>query len=68
MTSNLYPDLIITRLLIESGCKFLRQGGKGSHEVWYSPITARKFTIPRNTKMVHTANAILKSAGLPKAF
>ena len=65
MTSNLYPDL--ARLLIESGCKFIRTG-KGSHEIWYSPATGRKFSVPRNTKMVHTANAILKDAGLPKAF
>jgi Protein of unknown function (DUF2497) len=35
---------------------------------WYSPTTRRKFSVPRNTKMVHTANGILKSAGLPKAF
>jgi len=40
----------------------------GSHEIWYSPTTRRKFSVPRNTKMVHTANGILKSAGLPKAF
>lgn len=65
MGSNLYPEL--TRLLIEAGCKFLRQG-KGSHEIWLSPITGRKFSVPCNTKMVHTANGILKDAGLPKAF
>jgi hypothetical protein len=40
----------------------------GSHEIWYSPTTRRKFSVPRNMKMVHTANGILKSAGLPKAF
>ena len=40
----------------------------GSHEIWDSPTTRRKFSVPRNTKMVHTANGILKSAGLPKAF
>jgi hypothetical protein len=40
----------------------------GSHEIWYSRTTGRKFSVPRNTKMVHTANGVLKSAGLPKAF
>jgi predicted RNA binding protein YcfA (HicA-like mRNA interferase family) len=65
MTSNLYPEL--ARLLIEAGCKFIRTA-KGSHEIWYSPTTGRKFSVPKNTKMAHTANAILKSAGLPKAF
>ena len=65
MGSNLYPEL--TQLLIEAGCKFIRQG-KGSHEIWLSPITGQKFSVPRNTKIVHTANGILKDAGLPKAF
>jgi cell pole-organizing protein PopZ len=40
----------------------------GSRETWYSRTTGRKFSVPRNTKMVHTANGVLKSAGLPKAF
>ncbi|WP_393955776.1 type II toxin-antitoxin system HicA family toxin [Methylorubrum sp. POS3] len=55
------------RLLREAGCLFVRPG-KGSHEIWYSPRTNRRFTVPRNTAMTHTANAILKDAGLEKAF
>ena len=65
MTSNLYRELV--RMLTAAGCEFVRQG-KGSHEIWYSPITRRKLTIPRNTIVVHTANKVLKDAGLPKAF
>jgi predicted RNA binding protein YcfA (HicA-like mRNA interferase family) len=65
MGSNLYREL--TKLLSDSGCTFLRQA-KGSHEIWFSPITNRKFVVPKNTMMVHTANGILKDAGLPKAF
>ena len=65
MGSNLYPELI--RLLRKAGCQLVREG-KGSHEVWVSPITKRKFVVPRNTTQVHTANGILKDAGLPKAF
>jgi predicted RNA binding protein YcfA (HicA-like mRNA interferase family) len=65
MGSNLYPVLI--RLLKEAGCTFVRQG-KGSHEVWRSPITQRTFTVPKNTTVVHTANGALKDAGLPKHF
>src|SRR6266851_3632089 len=34
-------------LLREAGCRFERQG-KGSHEIWYSPITRRTFTVPAN--------------------
>ncbi|MFG5117850.1 type II toxin-antitoxin system HicA family toxin [Methylorubrum sp. POS3] len=65
MGGNLYPELV--RLLREAGCLFVRPG-KGSHEIWYSPRTNRRFTVPRNTAMTHTANAILKDAGLEKAF
>lgn len=65
MGSNLYPEL--ARLLRDAGCTIVRQG-KGSHEIWHSPITGRRFSVPRNTTKVHTANGILKDAGLPKAF
>jgi predicted RNA binding protein YcfA (HicA-like mRNA interferase family) len=65
MGSNLYPALV--RLLEEAGCSFVHQG-KGSHEIWFSPITNRRFTVPKNTVIIHTANGVLKDAGLPKAF
>ena len=54
-------------MLREAGCRFKRQG-KGSHEIWYSPITRRTFTVPANIDGRPLANAILKQAGLPKAF
>ena len=34
-------------ILRQAGCRFERQG-KGSHEIWYSPITRRAFTVPAN--------------------
>ena len=51
----------LKRLLRQAGCRRERQG-KGDHEVWYSPITKHRF------KSRHTANGILKQAGLDKAF
>ena len=42
--------------------------GKGSHEIWYSPLTKRTFSVPANLKSQRLANEILKQAGLPKAF
>jgi predicted RNA binding protein YcfA (HicA-like mRNA interferase family) len=57
----------LTKLLSDAGFTLIRQG-KGSHEIWFSPITHRKFVVPKNTIMVHTANGVLKDAGLPKAF
>jgi len=44
------------------------RAGKGDHEIWYSPITDRHFTLDRGVKVRHTANGTLKDAGLPKAF
>lgn len=54
-------------MLRDAGCRFERQG-KGSHEIWYSPITRRTFTLPSNIDGRPLANAILKQAGLPKGF
>jgi hypothetical protein len=42
--------------------------GRGSHEIWHSPITKRNFAVPVGIPSRHTANAILRQAGLPKAF
>ena len=65
MGGNLYPGLV--RLLKAAGCRLVRQG-KGSHEIWFSPISKRTFSVPRDTRKLHTANRILRDAGLPKAF
>lgn len=45
----------------------VRQAGKGSHEIRFSPATGRTFAGPR-TKTRQMANQILKDVGLPKAF
>jgi len=54
-------------LLLQAGCKFERQG-KGDHEIWFSPITEVRFPVDSKIKSRHTANAVLKQAGLPKKF
>ena len=54
-------------LLREAGCEFERQG-KGDHEIWYSPITGIRFVVDQNIISRHTANGVLKQAGLPKKF
>jgi hypothetical protein len=53
--------------LREAGCFFERQG-KGDHEIWYSPVTGIRFVVDNSIKSRHTANAVLKQAGLPKKF
>ena len=60
-------DRALRNLLRDAGCELVRQG-KGSHEIWNSPITKRNFAVPVGIPSRHTANAILRQAGLPKAF
>jgi predicted RNA binding protein YcfA (HicA-like mRNA interferase family) len=60
-------DRALRKLLLAAGCELVRQG-KGSHEVWRSPIMERHFAVPIGIPSRHTANAILRQAGLPKAF
>jgi len=60
-------DRALRELLRAAGCTLIRQG-KGNHEIWRSPITERNFPVPIEIPSRHTANAILRQAGLPKAF
>lgn len=60
-------DRPLRDLLRKHGCTFVRPG-KGSHEVWHSPITGQRFPVPIGIPSRHTANGILRQAGLPKAF
>jgi predicted RNA binding protein YcfA (HicA-like mRNA interferase family) len=57
----------VRKVLIEAGCKFLRQG-RGDHEIWTSPHAQKPFTVPLTIASRHTANKVLKDAGLQKAF
>ncbi len=59
------PELM--RLLLRAGCRFDRHG-KGDHDIWYSPITECRFILDAKIRSRHTANAVLKQAGLPKHF
>ncbi|MGB6537647.1 MAG: type II toxin-antitoxin system HicA family toxin [Xanthobacteraceae bacterium] len=45
--ADLYRDLV--RILQANSCYLVRKG-KGSHEIWYSPVTKRNVTCrgPRN--------------------
>jgi hypothetical protein len=65
MASN-YARLV-RNLLTEAGCKFDRQGN-GDHEIWLCPKSRRPIVVDNAIKSRHTANGILKQAGLQKAF
>ncbi|MXW90431.1 MAG: type II toxin-antitoxin system HicA family toxin [Rhodospirillaceae bacterium] len=59
----------VKRLLVEAGWGRVRQSA-GSHEQWQHPgdRSPKTITVPSKIKSRHTANNILKSAGLQKAF
>lgn len=65
MSTSYTSDL--KSLLKKAGCYFIRTG-KGDHEIWYSPITQINFVVDSKIKSRHTANAVLKQAGLAKFF
>ncbi|MGA1797912.1 type II toxin-antitoxin system HicA family toxin [Sphingomonas sp. 4RDLI-65] len=50
-------------ILMANGCTFVRSG-KGDHEIWRSPHASRPVVVDGTILSRHTANAILKQAGL----
>ena len=52
--------------LTNADCYFLRHG-KGDHDIWTTP-QGKRIVVPVQIKSRHTANGILKEAGLSKAF
>jgi len=58
---------LVKKLLLEAGCTRFRSG-KGDHDVWFSPISNRHFPVDHKILSRHSANGVLKQAGLPKSF
>ncbi len=57
----------VREILSANGCTFIRRG-KGDHDIWFSPITARHVTVDTKIKSRHTANAIMKQSGIDYHF
>jgi predicted RNA binding protein YcfA (HicA-like mRNA interferase family) len=57
----------VREALRRAGYHFHRHG-KGDHEIWLCPKSRRPIVVDNRIKSRHTANAILKQAGLPKQF
>ncbi|GHU19871.1 addiction module toxin, HicA family protein [Spirochaetia bacterium] len=66
--------------LLEYGCTFQRHG-KGDHvpqpsrkgegsplDIWHSPITGKNVTVDGKIPSRHTANAVMKQAGINYHF
>jgi predicted RNA binding protein YcfA (HicA-like mRNA interferase family) len=63
--ADFYRELV--KVLRNNGFQ-LHRSGKGSHEIWLNPTNGCAVTVPRTTKSRHTANDVLKQAGLEKKF
>ena len=57
----------LTEVLPAHGC-YHERPVRGDHEIWYSPITQRYFPVDHKILSRHTANGVLKQAGVPKQF
>jgi len=62
--ADYYRDLV--RLQADAGWRRI-DGGKDSHEKWRHAESGKVVILPRS-KSRHTANEVLRQAGLPKAF
>ncbi|MDR2206703.1 MAG: type II toxin-antitoxin system HicA family toxin [Flavobacteriaceae bacterium] len=54
-----------TRKLKKAGCYFVEHGKE--HDCWYSPITKKRFRVPRHQSQelaTGTKNSIAKTAGV----
>jgi hypothetical protein len=52
-------------VLKANGCSYVRTG---RHPIWYSPKTNCNFPVQTVVKSRHTANAIMKQAGIDHKF
>ena len=57
----------VRAILADRGCRFIRHG-RGDHDIWYSDISNIHFTVDGKIKSRHTANAIMKQAGIDFHF
>lgn len=59
-------DRKLHKILKAGNCRFLRNG-KGSHVIWVLE-DGTEISLPKSITSRHTANEILKQAGLEKEF
>ena len=57
----------VRQKLSENGYSFYRHG-KGDHDIWKNSITGKCVTVDGTIKSRHTANVIMKQAGINFKF
>jgi predicted RNA binding protein YcfA (HicA-like mRNA interferase family) len=63
MPSSYTRDVIT--ILTANGCHYVRSG---RHPIWFSPKSDSNFPVPTRIKSRHTANEIMKQAGIAHRF
>jgi len=57
----------VRKILSDNGFRVVRKG-KGDHVIWYNDATKRTVSVDSEIKSRHSANEVLKKAGLGKHF
>jgi predicted RNA binding protein YcfA (HicA-like mRNA interferase family) len=57
----------VIKVLEANGCAFVRHA-TGSHDLWQSPHTKRRFVVQHDLSSKIAANSIMKQAGLTHRF
>ena len=65
MSKNFNREIL--KLVKENRCTFVRHR-KRDHDIWFSPITNRPFTIDGNIRSKELANAVMKQSGIDHHF
>lgn len=60
-------EKIVREILLKNGWEFYRRG-KGDHDIWPNPTTQKKVTVDGKIQIRHTANGIMKQAGIKHHF
>ncbi len=65
MADGFYKE--VCKLIAAAGFSY-SENAKGSHEKWRNENSGKTLIIPRKIKSRHTANGILKDAGIQNKF
>jgi hypothetical protein len=57
----------VRKILKDFGCSLHRRGA-GDHDIWFSPVNNHTFPVAAKIKSRHTANGVLKQAGVDYHF
>ena len=65
MVRGFYAQVVAA--LRDAGFEYKRQA-KGDHELWYNGDKNKSVIVDRGSQSRHTANGVMKQAGLSKRF